>query len=183
MNVFRLQMKSPRFSRNDNLTVKTAQPSRPPQCWNYYRVVFKLTLSHSCFQGYAEFRVEQFSLFISIKIFSSPICQSQPQQTQHNCYLLLSQLYCPHYSFIQWTMIRITLYRKLSFDWFGYYFTVGPDENETQPRVHQFQLSVWPSWGFQNTPNLQSSDYFEPSYGTSKKAMFWDYWRFTCILK
>ena len=29
------------------------------------------------------------------------------------------------------------------------------------------------SWGFQNTPNLQSSDYFEPSYGTSKKAMFW----------
>ena len=94
------------------------KPSRPPQCWNYYRVVFKLTLSHSCFQGYAEFRVEQFSLFISIKIFSSPICQSQPQQTQHNCYLLLSQLYCPHYSFIQWTMIRITLYRKLSFDEF-----------------------------------------------------------------
>ena len=29
------------------------------------------------------------------------------------------------------------------------------------------------SWGFQNTPNLRSSDYFEPSYGTSKKAMFW----------
>ena len=29
------------------------------------------------------------------------------------------------------------------------------------------------SWGFQNTPNLQSLDYFEPSYGTSKKSMFW----------
>ena len=81
MNVFRLQMKSPRFSRNDNLTVKPAQPSRPPQCWNYYRVVFKLTLSHSCFQGCAEFRVEQFSLFISIKIFSSSICQSQTANT------------------------------------------------------------------------------------------------------
>ena len=38
------------------------------------------------------------------------------------------------------------------------------------------------SWGFRNTPNLQSLDNFEPSYGTSKKAMFWDNWRFTCIL-
>ena len=28
------------------------------------------------------------------------------------------------------------------------------------------------SWGFQNTPNLQSLDDFEPSYGSSKKAMF-----------
>ena len=25
------------------------------------------------------------------------------------------------------------------------------------------------SWGFQNTPNLQNSDYFEPSYSTLKK--------------
>ena len=82
MNVFRLQMKSQRFSRNDNLTVtQLTQPSRPPLCWNYYRVVFKLTLSHSCFQGCAEFRVEQFSLFISIKIFSSSICQSQTANT------------------------------------------------------------------------------------------------------
>ena len=39
------------------------------------------------------------------------------------------------------------------------------------------------SWRFQNTPNLQSLDDFEPSYGTSKKAMFWENWRFTCILK
>ena len=30
------------------------------------------------------------------------------------------------------------------------------------------------SWGFQNTPNLQSLDDFEPSYGTSKKALIWD---------
>ena len=29
------------------------------------------------------------------------------------------------------------------------------------------------SWGFQNTPNLQSLHDFKPSYGTSKKAMFW----------
>ena len=28
------------------------------------------------------------------------------------------------------------------------------------------------SWGFQNTPNLQSSDYFEPGYSNSKKAIF-----------
>ena len=28
------------------------------------------------------------------------------------------------------------------------------------------------SWEFQNTPNLQSLDDFEPSYGTSKKDLF-----------
>ena len=39
------------------------------------------------------------------------------------------------------------------------------------------------SWRFQNTPNLQSLDDFEPSYGTSKKAMLRENWRFTCILK
>ena len=39
------------------------------------------------------------------------------------------------------------------------------------------------SWGFQNTPNWQSLDDFEPSHGTSKKATFWENWRFTCILK
>ena len=30
------------------------------------------------------------------------------------------------------------------------------------------------SWGFQNTPNFQSLHDFKPSYGTSKKAMFWN---------
>ena len=29
------------------------------------------------------------------------------------------------------------------------------------------------SWGFQNTPNLQNLHDFKPSYGTSKKTMFW----------
>ena len=38
------------------------------------------------------------------------------------------------------------------------------------------------SRGFQNTPNLQSLYDFDPSYGNSKKILFWEKWRFTCIL-
>ena len=43
----------------------------------------------------------------------------------------------------------------------------------SQPRLHPFQffeaIIKRRSWGFQNAPNLQSLDYFEPSYGNLKK--------------
>ena len=45
----------------------------------------------------------------------------------------------------------------------------------SQPRLHQFQLALWPSsrGGLEDskTPTTCSLDDFEPSYGTSKKAV------------
>ena len=61
-----------------------------------------------------------------------------------------------------------------------WYYTVGVIRNETlvfvnfsAQDVSILKISVpiikRRSWGFQNTPNLQNSDYFELSYGTLKK--------------
>ena len=49
------------------------------------------------------------------------------------------------------------------------------------PRMHQFEksaiaISKRRSWGFQNTPNLQNSDYFEPSYCNWKKIEVFQNW-------
>ena len=146
MNVFLLQMKSQRFSRNDNLTVKPAQPSRPPQCWNYYRVVFKLTLSHSCFQGCAEFRVEQFSLFISIKIFSSSICQSQTANTTQLLSPLLRTLlstlfihsFSGKWSRLLYTESYLLIYLDIILQLARIRMRLS-FSSISQPRVHQFQ--------------------------------------------
>ena len=59
-------------------------------------------------------------------------------------------------------------------------YTVGADKNETLVFVNFsaqdasiLKISVAfmkrRSWGFQNTPNLQNSDYFELCYGNLKK--------------
>ena len=59
-------------------------------------------------------------------------------------------------------------------------YTVGAVRNETLVFVNFsaqdasiLKISVpiikRRSWGFQNTPNLQNSDYFEPSYSNLKK--------------
>ena len=107
MNVFRLQMKSQRFSRNDNLTVKPSPADL--LCAGITTELFLNSLSHILVSKAApSSELNNFHFSSALKYFP-PASVNHRQQTQHNCYLLFSELYSPHYSFIQCTVIRITL--------------------------------------------------------------------------
>ena len=96
MNVFLLQMKSQRFSRNDNLTVKPADPLSA----GITTELFLNSLSHILVSKAApSSELNNFHFSSALKYFPRASVNHR-QQTQHNCYLLFSELYSPHYSFI-----------------------------------------------------------------------------------
>ena len=100
MNVFLVQMKSQRFSRNDNLTVNPADLLSA----GITTELFLNSLSHILVsKATPSSELNNFHFSSALKYFPRASVNHR-QQTQHNCYLLFSELYSPHYSFIQWLL-------------------------------------------------------------------------------